>query len=124
MTKLEPPGDIPDDWFSVPHVPHLINNEIGEKVQNQMVAKSSYVLSRIIGRKDLSNHLKITDIPLRKEHDLIKETDPEKRKAQTRLMHADKCWVESEECWVCQRWNYILPLVTRNEIEECCAGEE
>lgn len=25
---------------------------------------------------------------------------------------------------MCQRWNYILPVVTRNDILECCSGDE
>lgn len=40
-----------------------------------------------------------------------------------RKRHLDDCWVESEDCWVCQRWNYIMPLVCRSEIDECMSTE-
>ena len=35
----------------------------------------------------------------------------------------EQCWIESEDCWLCQRYNYILPLVTKSEIEDCMAED-
>ena len=31
----------------------------------------------------------------------------------------DFAWLASEQCWICERWSYYLPLVTREELEAC-----
>ena len=105
-------------------MPHLTNDDITHKVHQSVTPQGRYVLSRIIGRHDLSNQLVFKDVPPRREYEFIKETDPVKREEEIRRQHSFRLWTESEDCWCCQRWNYILPIITRNEIEECCAGEE
>jgi hypothetical protein len=32
------------------------------------------------------------------------------------------CWIESHDCWICERWNYFIPTITRDEIEESMPG--
>ena len=29
------------------------------------------------------------------------------------------CWVQSDECWVCDRWGYYVSMVTKGEIDDC-----
>lgn len=31
----------------------------------------------------------------------------------------DYSWLLSNECWICDRHTYYLPIVTKNEIEDC-----
>ena len=31
----------------------------------------------------------------------------------------DYAWCVSDRCWMCERWSYYLPLVTKEEIEAC-----
>ena len=35
---------------------------------------------------------------------------------------AQTCWIEARECWHCERWNYLLPVVTKDEMEGCFDG--
>jgi hypothetical protein len=42
-------------------------------------APSKYVLSRIIGRKDIDNGIRLTTVPLKWEYDFIEESDSQKR---------------------------------------------
>lgn len=83
------------------------------------------MLSRILGRKhDLTNNLTqfrpsintgkrtnllhlITDDQLKNEY-----------KAGKRSLD-ELCWVESHECWVCDRWSYFIPMITEKEIMGC-----
>lgn len=116
--------EIHHSWFKYPHIPDLHTDDITQKISRQLThTPSKYVLSRIIGRKDLDNVIRLTTVPQKWEYDFIEESNPQKREQIVRIRHLENCWVESEDCWVCQRWNYILPLVCKSEIEECMSSE-
>ena len=34
------------------------------------------------------------------------------------------CFIESRECFACERWNYFLPAVTCNDIDNHFGGEQ
>lgn len=87
-----------------------------------------YVLSRITGRKDLSNNfnrLKIDPLT-RKQCDIINSLEDALKlecKEERRTLD-EVCWVESQECWCCERWGYHMQVVSRQHIEDCFVGEE
>ena len=85
------------------------------------------MLSRIIGRPDLSNNFKkiIKDPVFNKEINLENELgEVLKYEYQTkRRSFDDLCWVESQECWACERWAYLAPIVSRSYIDDCFLGE-
>ncbi len=35
---------------------------------------------------------------------------------------SDLCWVMSQECWVCEMWNYYMPIISREEIASSFGG--
>jgi hypothetical protein len=63
------------------------------------------VLTRLISRTELD--LFGTGVE-EKPKELIVNNEPVKKST----------WIESRECWNCERWNYFLPSVTRNEISD------
>lgn len=87
-----------------------------------------YVLSRIIGRSDLSNNFnrmridpitkKLVDVTSCLDQSVLFEFEQKRRTLD------EVCWVESQECWCCERWAYLLPVINRNHIDDCFLGEE
>ena len=33
------------------------------------------------------------------------------------------CWIESQDCWICDRWTYFIPIITIKEIMGCMDDE-
>jgi hypothetical protein len=101
----------------------------GEKAADKIKSypDTRYVLSRIIGRPDLTNNFKqfkrdpvsgkVKDIA----NDLSEAMRYELREKRRTL--DEVCWVESQECWGCERWSYVLPVICRSHIDDCFLGE-
>lgn len=81
-----------------------------------------YVLSRYIGRQDLTNNLKRmrVDPVQRVEVDIAMSSDPLlSHEFERKARSLDEiCWIESQECWCCERWAYLLPVITKSSILE------
>ena len=84
------------------------------------------VLSRILGRaKDLRLPVDFTAAETAGiERQKVKLTDLMDEQQQLDIMDGlstveDYAWMISERCWICERWSYYLPLVTKEEIEAC-----
>ena len=78
-----------------------------------------------MGRQDLSHKFdwlrvdedsdivgKLVDIRKDLPEDLRKEVELKRRKPE------DLCWIMGHECWVCELWNYYLPMITKQDISE------
>ena len=79
------------------------------------------MISRIIGRSDLSNNYSEVvgktstgkDIKLRDTIDSEFQRDLNTGKRNL----DDICWIESEECWICNRFSSNLTVLTKNDLE-------
>ena len=103
-----------------PDAPLVPEAEPGDTVGLQ---EQAFVLSRLMGRSDLKNNLSWT---VKDEHEPGRTRDlrdllDEQMKLEVfrgRQTVDSVCWVQSEECWVCDRWGYYLSIVTRADIED------
>jgi hypothetical protein len=125
MTQNISEKEIDPLWFKKPHIPNLKDDDISAELIHSLSSHDSYVLSRIIGRPDLSNFcIELGSVEETESDDNLIETEPELREKELRLRHTEKCWVESHECWICQRWSYCLPLITKTMLEDSYYSEK
>jgi len=141
MNVVVPTSDLSSSWNDRPHVPHRIDLDIAKPIKEKIVhhdlredfcskhdllmgndesvtwkpgcksyKEQTYVLTRLISRNEL-------DLFGTKVYEKPKEIycNNEPIMATT--------WIESRECWNCERWNYFIPSVTRNEISDAYYGE-
>ena len=82
------------------------------------------VLSRILGRpRDLSLLLNLKEAEY-EDHRKVELATLMDEEQQLEILDGLSCvqdyaWLVSDRCWICERWSYYLPLVTKQEIEAC-----
>ena len=83
-----------------------------------------FVLTRLMGRPDLTNNfswLVPDELEPGRTRDLRDLLDEQMRLEVIRGRQTidSACWVQSDECWICDRWGYLLSMVTKTDIEDC-----
>lgn len=82
------------------------------------------MLSRILGRpRDLSLLLNLKEAEY-EDHRKVELATLMDEEQQLEILDGLSCvqdyaWLVSDRCWICERWSYYLPLVTKQEIEAC-----
>ena len=76
-----------------------------------------------MGRSDISNHYNpiVGQTITGKDINLLDELEDEfRRDYDTGKRTLDElCWIESEECWICNRFSTYLTIVTKDDVEQC-----
>lgn len=82
-----------------------------------------YVISRVMGREDHSNHYDpiVGRTETGKDINLIDNLeDGFNRDYVTGKRSLDElCWIETEECWICARHSAYMTIVTKYDMEQC-----
>ena len=79
------------------------NDLVIQKTWERLDEHDPHGIKQIDMRKDLSNAL-------------LKEVETGTRQPQ------DLCWVMSQDCWICEMWNYYMPIISKSEIAESYGG--
>ena len=93
--------EISENWFKKPNLPHQIYDDISGQVCNTLAEIPKYVLSRFIGRKDIVNNFDLKGDKYRVTEDILRKKDPIEREAETSAIKVQRCWMESDQCWIC-----------------------
>ena len=114
-------------WVAAQFKPNELESILDECVLSSY-SEQRYVISRIIGRSDLSNDYSeiIGQTSSGKDINLRDEIDAEfQRDLNSGKRSLDEiCWIESEECWICNRFSTNLTVLTVNDIEQCFYDEK
>ena len=95
---------------------------------NMDYSEQRFVLSRLMGRNDLSDYQSWIRSDMRDSsgnpYDIRKDLSLEMQKEVElgRRKPADLCWVMSQECWMCEMWSYYLPIISKQDIAESYGG--
>ena len=68
---------------------------------NTLAEIPKYVLSRFIGRKDIVNNFDLKGDKNRVPEDILRQKDPIQREAEMGAIKVQRCWMESDQCWIC-----------------------